>query len=133
MNPLLLAPAHEADLLQVKKLVADARAALDRGYSAAVAALPWPAPANELPHSHQAYMAFRREADPVYGEIYRLSLDRIRAENWAMIEPDSAERADLIHRLAGVGFSGWPPVAKWYAEVKLRKASGPLFQPTEVE
>ena len=134
MNPLLRAPAHEEDLRRVGKLVAEARAALSRGYDVATALLQSrPIPSTHLPCCHDAYMAFRREVDPIYAQIYRLSLDVIQAENWAIIEPDSEVRMDLIHCLAGVGYCAHPPIAAWYADVKRRASYGALFQPIEAE
>jgi glutathione S-transferase len=126
-NPLLIAPAHEADLERLRQLLANARASLVRGYAAAVALLPYPAPASDAA-VHAAYMAFRREVDAYNAEIYRANMDPIQLENWTILEPDSAARLDLVHRLGGVGFSNYPPIAEWYAAVKQRRSYGALFQ-----
>lgn len=128
MNPLLRSPAHEADLDRLRQLLADARASLTRGYAAAAALLPYPAPAAESAAIHAAYMAFRREVDKYNAEVYRANMDPIQLENWKILEPDNATRLDLVHRLGGVGFSTHPPIAEWYAAVKQRRSYGALFQ-----
>lgn len=126
-NRLLIPPAQEAELERLRKLLADARGALERGYAAAAALLPYPAPPDELPWCHAAYMAFRRDADRFNAAIYRAHMDPEQLENWKILEPDAATRTDLVHRLGGVGYSSHPPIAQWYAAVKLRASYGPLF------
>lgn len=128
MKPTFMAPAHAADLDRLQKLLDDARAALARGYELAAAALPRPAPSSELPYCHDAYMLFRREVDRFNAEVYRAHMDPVQLENWTLLEPDPAVRLDLVHRLGGVGYNRHPPIAQWYADVKMRKSYGSLFQ-----
>lgn len=126
-NPLLTAPAHEADLSRLRQLLADARTSLARGYALATAMLPYPVPTSDTA-AHLAYMAFRQEVGKYNAEIYRANMDPVQLENWMILEPDSAARLDLVHRLGGVGFGQHPPIAEWYAAVKQRRSYGALFQ-----